>query len=70
MFLIKVQYFAYKNPRWVLGSDECPGFAKAIQKSRKTATRFNTREEAEAVVKTLTAGVTVPRWNIEVVASF
>ena len=53
MWLVKVQYYAYKAPRWVLGSDECPGFVKAIQKSRKTATQFKTREEAEAVAATL-----------------
>lgn len=53
MWLIKVQYTAYKNPRWVIIDPECPWCVKAIQKSRKTAAQFKTREEAEKVAATL-----------------
>lgn len=53
MYLIKVQYTAYKSPRWVIIDPECPQYVKAIQKSRKTAARFKTREEAEKVAATL-----------------
>lgn len=53
MFLIKVQYSAYKNPRWVITDPECPEYVKAIQKSRKTATRFETEEAAWVVASRL-----------------
>ena len=53
MFLIKVRYSADKNPRWVITDPECPEYVKAIQKSRKTAAQFKTREEAEKVAATL-----------------
>ena len=53
MFLIKVQYTAYKAPRWVLVDPDAPESYKAIQKSRKTATQFKTREAAEKVAATL-----------------
>lgn len=70
MFLIKVQYFAYKNPRWVITDPECPGYVKAIQKSRKTAAQFKTREEAEKVAATLTRWCTVNHSKVEVVPCY
>lgn len=54
MYLIKVQYTAYKNPRWVIADPECPEYVKAIQKSRKTATRFETEEAAWVVASRIT----------------
>ena len=53
MYLIKVQYTAYKNPRWVVVDPDMPEEVAAIQKSRKTAAQFKTREEAEKVAATL-----------------
>ena len=47
MYLIKVQYTAYKNPRWVVVDPDRPEEVAAIRKSRKTAAQFKTREEAE-----------------------
>lgn len=70
MFLIKVQYFAYKNPRWVITDPDCPEHVKAIQKSRKTAAQFKTREEAEKVAETLQRGCTVNHSQVEIVPYF
>jgi hypothetical protein len=67
MFLIKVQYTAYKNPRWVLVHSDCPEYVKSIQKSRKTATKFHTKADAERVASRITP------WHsrkVEIVACF
>lgn len=52
MFLIKVQYVAYKAPRWVVAMPDLSHYDR-VQKSRKTATQFQTREVAERVAATL-----------------
>lgn len=67
MFFIKVQYAAYKNPRWVVVDPDAPESYKAIQKSRKTATQFKTREEAEKVASTLGEW---NRWKVEIIPCF
>ena len=71
MFLIKVQYTGYKNPRWAVACEDKPDEYRRIQKSRKTATVFKTREAAEKVVADITKGCTSP-WHrtVEVVACF
>jgi hypothetical protein len=48
-WMIKVQYREYKTPRWVLQFDH----AYCIQRSRKTATRFQDLEKAQAIVRYL-----------------
>ena len=70
MYLIKVQYTAYKNPRWVVVDPDMPEEVAAIQKSRKTAAQFKTREEAEKVAATLTRWCTVNHSQVEVVPCF
>ena len=56
MFLIKVQYSAYKAPRWVVAREDKPDEYRRIQKSRKTASRFITREAAEKVAASISQG--------------
>jgi hypothetical protein len=53
MWLIKVQYTKYKNPRWVVVREDKPDEYRRIQKSRKTASRFSNREAAEKVAEPL-----------------
>lgn len=66
MWLIKVQYIAYKAPRWVVALPDMSGY-ECIQKSRKTATQFKTREAAEKMAATLGEW---DLWKIEVIPCF
>ena len=67
MWLIKVQYTKYKNPRWVIVDPKLPEYVRAIQKSRKTASQFQTREAAEKVAAQLG---NLDARKVEIVACF
>lgn len=61
-WLIKVQYPQYKRPRWTLVLPH----VVAIQKSRKSATRFQTIEEAMEIAAYIGCSVR----NVEIVEAF
>lgn len=64
-YLIKVQYYAYKNPRWVVADEDLKSW-QYIQKSRKKASRFNVFDDAE----TIAASLRNNHCTVEVVEAF
>lgn len=63
MWLIKVHFCFAKLPRWVIMDNEGL-YVRAFQKSRKTAHRFQTLEEAQKIAANLPRTI----YGVEIVA--